>query len=208
MKRILFIDDSTTSQMIVKRMLGEKFDVTAADSPIEGVSLVETSVFDLVLMDYYFPKGTAMDAIVPIRQHHTTSGLPIIAASCSMDSALKARLLKFGVNACTPKPFSREVLLPLVERMLAAPFVESLQSTECAVSAFEWYQGGHYYQYCPELGVTLSDQDPAELSAKMRSAIQDKAGSGTPLGYVAKAEVRTHVIRESGARTYAFDPSI
>jgi CheY-like chemotaxis protein len=159
MKRILFIDDSTASQMIVRRILGPGYSFTAVDTPTKGLSLAQSQEFDLLITDFHFPQDTALEMIIRLRQRKSPSELPIIAASCSMDNQLKAHLHKFGVNACIQKPFARDALSSLVQRMLESNFVEEAPPADSTVCAFEWFFGGEYHQYCPELNLFLRGED-------------------------------------------------
>lgn len=195
MKRILYIEDSVTSQLIVRRILSGTFEVVIAPTPRAGNLLLDQGSFDLVIADFLFPQCDAFDLIVPLRQKKTPLELPIIALSGSMDTALASRLLKSGVNACLCKPVKPQDFLPFVERMLAEPYIEHNSSTISTVNCFQWFADGAYHEYCPELKQHLSGPDRDDISLKMQALLQSHVSQGTPLGFTTQERVRSYLVQ-------------
>jgi len=195
MKRILYIEDSVTSQLIVRRILSATNEVTIAPTPRAGNVLLEQNGYDLVITDFLFPQGDALDLIVPLRQKKPATELPIIAVSGSMDAALINRLLKAGVNACLCKPLKPPEFLSFVERMLQAPFVESYQNTVSTVNCFQWFAHGAYHEYCPELKQYLTGADRTELSNRMQALLSEHVNQGSPLGFTTQERVRSYLVQ-------------
>lgn len=195
MKRILYIEDSVTSQLIVRRILSGTFEVVIAPTPRAGNLLLDQGGFDLVIADFLFPQCDAFDLIIPLRQKKSPLELPIIAVSGSMDTALASRLLKSGVNACLCKPVKPQDFLAFVERMLAAPYIEHNSSTISTVNCFQWFAEGAYHEYCPELKQHLSGTDRDDLSLKMQALLQSHISQGKPLGFTTQERVRTYLVQ-------------
>ena len=195
MKRILYIEDSVTSQLIVRRILSGANDLVIAPTPRAGNLLLEQNNYDLVITDFLFPQADALDLIVPIRQSKSTTELPIIAVSGSMDTALANRLLKAGVNACLCKPLKPSEFLSFVERMLLTPFVEGYENTVSTVNCFQWFQHGAYHEYCPELKQHLTGTDRNELSNRMHALLLKHASKGEPLGFTIQERVRSYLVQ-------------
>ena len=195
MKRILYIEDSVTSQLIVRRILSGTNEVTIAPTPRAGNVLLEQNGYDLVITDFLFPQGDALDLIIPLRQTKSTLEVPIIAVSGSMDTALVNRLLKAGVNACLCKPLKPPEFLSFVERMLREPFVESYQNTVSTVNCFQWFAHGTYHEYCPELKQHLSGTDRNDLSNRMQALLHQYSAQGTALGFTTQERVRSYLVQ-------------
>lgn len=195
MKRILYIEDSVTSQLIVRRILSDSHQVDIAPTPGAAGPLLEANSYDLVITDFLFPQGDAFDLIVPLRQAKSAMQLPIIAVSGSMDAALVNRLLKAGVNACLCKPLKPLEFQAFVERMLAAPFVEGYENTVSTVNCFQWFQQGTYHEYCPELKLHLTGTDRNELSHRMQLQLHEHASRGTVLGFTTQERVRPYLVQ-------------
>jgi len=195
MKRILYIEDSVTSQLIVRRILNGTHDLMLAPTPRAGNAMLEQISFDLVITDFLFPQGDALDLIVPLRQGKSAAAVPIIAVSSSMDAALAGRLLKAGVNACRCKPLMPQEFLALVERMLLEPFIEGSPDSVSTVHCFQWFSQGVYHEYCPELKQHLTGPDRHELSIRMLALLHEHAGNGTPLGFTSQERVRSYLVQ-------------
>ncbi len=195
MKRILYIEDSVTSQLIVRRILSGKNEVVIAPTPRAGNVLLDQSNYDLVITDFLFPQGDALDLIVPLRQKKSPSELPIIAVSGSMDAALVNRLLKAGVNACLCKPIKPPEFLMLVERMLLEPFIDHYSNAVNTVNCFQWFAHGAYHEYCPELQQYLTGKDRNDLSQRMQVLLHEQASQGTPLGFTTQERVRSYLVQ-------------
>jgi len=195
MKRILYIEDSITSQMIVRRVLCDTHEVTITPSPRAANLLLAEQRYDLVITDFLFPQGDAIDVIVPLRQTKTALELPIIAVSGSMDAALMTRLLKAGANACLAKPLKPLEFRAFVERMLSDPFIEHYQLRVSTVSSFQWFEHGTYHEYCPEISAHLTGTDRAELSDRIQAMLQEFAERGVALGFTTQERIRSYTVR-------------
>ena len=195
MKRILSIDASVTFQLIVRRVLGEAYELTIAPSPRAANVLLGAHRYDLMITDFLFPQGDGLDVIVPLRQQKSAKDLPLIAVSSSMDATLVTRLLKAGVNACVAKPIKPEEFRALVDRMLREPFVESYQNHVSTVSSFQWFEHGTYHEFCPEISAHLTGPDRAEVARRIQTLLHESAAKGVPLGFTSQERVQSHTVR-------------
>ena len=195
MKRILYIEDSHTYQLIVKRLLTDPHEVTIVSTIKAAALLLAQREFDLIITDFLFPQGDALEIIVPVRQNKSALVLPIIAISGAMDVALMTRLLKAGVNACLAKPLPPLEFRIFVNRMLDAPFVENFQNTISTVSSFQWFEHGTYHEYCPEITTHLTGTDRHELSQRMQSLLQEFALKGAALGFTNQERVHCYTVQ-------------
>ena len=195
MKRILYVEDSVASQLTVRRILSGTNEVTIAPTPQAGNALLDQNSYDLVITDFLFPQGDALDLIVPLRQIKSAMEMPIIAVSGSMDAALVNRLLKAGVNACLCKPLKPVEFRAFVERMLLEPYVEGYSNTVSTVNCFQWFAHGAYHEYCPELNQYLTGTDRSDLSSRMLTLLQEHSGRGTPLGFTTQERVRSYLVQ-------------
>jgi CheY-like chemotaxis protein len=183
MKSILHIEDSLTSQVIVRRTLGDGYALTVAASPRAAQVLLSQHNYDLVITDVNFPQGDAFQFIVPLRQRRSAIELPLIAVSGSMDAPLMNRLLKAGVNICFSKPLVAAEFRSAVERMLLEPFIAKPPSSTVSVACFRWVEAGIYHEYCPEADCHLHGPDSLEVSQRMQAVIAEHAAQGGALGF-------------------------
>jgi CheY-like chemotaxis protein len=196
-KRILFVEDSVTSQKIFGRMFSPPHDVVIVTSPRAANERLALGNFDLVVSDFLFPQGDAFDVLTPLRRRHAPTALPFIAVSGSMDEALRAHLLAAGANACAAKPIHTPAFRTLVEAMLARPFVETDDSGVVNACCFQWVAGGECHEYCPETGDFVSGADRAEVSARMQALLRERRAEGVLTGRVMQERTRTYVLRSA-----------
>jgi CheY-like chemotaxis protein len=124
MRRILVIDDDRSVRTAIKTLLEhEGFEVVAAEDGRAGLDALETTAFDLVIVDIFMP---GMDGLETITAFHRRAPLvPIIAMSGFMfrDSATPApdflsMATKLGAASSLHKPFRPRDLIAAVQTCL------------------------------------------------------------------------------------------
>jgi CheY-like chemotaxis protein len=133
LKKILIVDDSRSSRMMVKNCLkniaGLEFEIEEADSGDVAFEKSKPGLHDLVLMDIHMPGLDGYEATKLIRAWERTKGrppMPIIAVT-AMDPAQAA--IKTKAAGCTTfvsKPLKPAVLGDAIRRVTgAAPAPEA-----------------------------------------------------------------------------------
>ena len=118
-RRILIVDDSSTSRMITKRCFE-----TACPSPIEFAeapdgaearSLLEGSTFDLIVTDLNMPKMDGTTFVWKVRMTRELAGTPIVVLSSLKHERTESALLALGVKELIQKPISPEKIANYLE---------------------------------------------------------------------------------------------
>jgi len=195
MKQVLYVEDSATSQLLMRKYLASICELTITPSLRMAVSLVAEHKFDLLISDFLFPEGDALDLLQHVRRSEATKAMPIVVVSSSMDGALLSRVLKAGANEGLSKPLATAEFRSVVTRMLEEPYVRSMESAICSVSCFQWATRGAISQFCPELNLTVTGPTKEDVSARMLAALKEKLGQGIDLGYTNHEMVVTHVVQ-------------
>lgn len=112
-KHFLVVDDSELNLRVVQSIL-EKYSITAdfVTSAEHAYTALESSDYDLVLMDYLMPGTDGVEATKYIRK--MTEGhardyyknIPIIALTAEENPALQAAMVKGGINDILLKPLN------------------------------------------------------------------------------------------------------
>lgn len=112
--RILFIEDDTTFSMIMVSYLSRKgYDVQHVSSLKDLATLKPSiSTFDLILLDYRLPDGTADNFL---RTNPEFMTVPIIVITSFNDVRTAVQLMKLGVKDYVTKPINQEELLMLID---------------------------------------------------------------------------------------------
>lgn len=197
MKQVLYVEDSATSQLLMRKYLAGICELTITPSLRMAVSLLAERHFDLLISDFLFPEGDALDLIQQARKTEALKAMPVIVISSSMDGALLSRVLKAGANEGLSKPLNTTEFRNVVIRMLNDPYVRSMERAICSVTCFQWVSRGTVFQYCPELALTLSGVTKEEVTKQMQSALQMRLAQGSELGFTNHESLVTHVVQGS-----------
>eukprot|EP01087_Luapelamoeba_hula_P002249 TRINITY_DN11947_c0_g1_i1.p1 TRINITY_DN11947_c0_g1~~TRINITY_DN11947_c0_g1_i1.p1 ORF type:complete len:222 (+),score=26.99 TRINITY_DN11947_c0_g1_i1:98-667(+) len=127
--RVLLVEDNKVNQRITKKLL-DTFGcvVTVVEDGRQAVSIVQTEVFDGVLMDCNMPVMDGFAATQLIRtleQQQTTkegqppyTRLPIVALTASDAEEYRRQCLQSGMDSCLTKPLRRATFLQVFTQSL------------------------------------------------------------------------------------------
>ncbi|KAF0221703.1 MAG: response regulator [Geobacteraceae bacterium] len=119
MEKILVIDDSKITQMLVAEILTGKYELDFQDDGLAGITAVKRNPPDLILLDIHLPKMDGYDVCRTLKMEEKTREIPILFIT-SMDSALeRVKGFEAGAEDYVVKPFYLEELLARVKVHLA-----------------------------------------------------------------------------------------
>jgi CheY-like chemotaxis protein len=127
MPRVLVVDDDSMVCAAIEACLQRQgFDVTVADGGEAGLKELETSTFDVMLIDIFMPHMRGFESIRIF--HERAPATPLIAMSgyafANFDTPSPDFLqmsLDLGATLCLRKPFTPNALLAAVNKCLARP---------------------------------------------------------------------------------------
>jgi DNA-binding response OmpR family regulator len=192
---VLYVEDSATSQLLMRKYLQSACELTITPSPRAGLALAQERTLDLVVTDYLFPDGDALDLITRLRLAHDNARLPIVVVSSCMDATLLNRVLKAGANDGMAKPLPTVEFRAMIERMLTDTYVRTPEKSITSVICLQWSSLGEFHEFCPELAVHLSGPDRDDVHQRMAAAIRDQLAQGTRLGFTTHEKIVTHIIQ-------------
>ena len=110
--RILIVDDEIFVRDICKGFFRrEYFECHEAKDGAEGLEIVASRPFDLVLLDIDMPRLTGTETLRRLRQHPPCNNLKIIMMSGGVTADEMAELLAMGADDYLTKPLSRHQLV-------------------------------------------------------------------------------------------------
>ena len=116
MVKILMIEDDFELAEILTEFLAKfKMEVTIAEEPYIGLSTLNTSKFDLVILDLTLPGLDGLEVCKEIRKKHN---IPIIISSARHDLTDKVNALDNGADDYLPKPYDPQELLARIKSHL------------------------------------------------------------------------------------------
>ncbi|MCH1942217.1 response regulator transcription factor [Holdemania massiliensis] len=117
MNRILVVDDDKeiqTALHLVSR--NEDFQLISAFSIEQARQLLNSTQFDLILLDIMLPDGNGFDLLQTIRDFKITT--PVLCLSSKDDEAFKVAGLGIGADDYMTKPFSVSLLKSKIKALI------------------------------------------------------------------------------------------
>ena len=119
--KVLLVDDSGSARRFMRRMLenlGIRNFVEAGNGR-EAVSLLESTMVDLVVTDYNMPEMDGQALVQHIRTQSWQHEVPILMVTSESDEGRLAAVEAAGVSGICDKPFEASVVSDLLGRLLA-----------------------------------------------------------------------------------------
>jgi len=128
--RILLAEDNLANQMVIKSILeASQLNVEVVNNGAEALQAVQTSSYDIVLMDISMPEMDGMTATKEIRKlSMPCAEIPIIALTAHTLSGDKARFLEAGMNDYLSKPINRIATLNCISRWTQSSNIQAPDS--------------------------------------------------------------------------------
>ena len=118
--QLLVVDDIGDNRSILKRRFESRgFDVTEAESGHAAIELIESSAFDLVLLDVMMPGIDGLETLRRIRSRKSASALPVIMVTAKSESGNIVEALEQGANDYVTKPVDFAVALARVNTQIS-----------------------------------------------------------------------------------------
>ena len=113
MKKILVVeDDNTIIDALEFTLVDEGYDVTLAQSVKDGLDIVKSNEFDLMLLDLMLPDGSGYDIFKRVRQK---SDVPVIFLTACDEEVNVVMGLELGADDYITKPFKIRELLARIK---------------------------------------------------------------------------------------------
>ena len=120
--RILLAEDNAVNQTLVVRLLEKRgYSVMVAGNGREVMQALESSQFDVVLMDVQMPGMNGFEATAAIRAKEKVAGghLPIIAMTAHALKGDQERCISAGMDGYVSKPIRTGELYSMIESVLS-----------------------------------------------------------------------------------------
>ncbi len=119
MKTILVVDDDEMNLKIAKFILEQKkYVVITASSGMECLTLLNSKVVDLILLDVEMPIMNGIQTLEHIREHKEFDSIPVmfLTADANEDTVIAAG--KLDVAGYVKKPYMPQDFLERVEKIV------------------------------------------------------------------------------------------
>ncbi len=115
MKKVLIIDDSTTSRAVVKVYLtGHSLEFFEASNGQDGLNLARQERPDAIIIDLKMPGMDGMTFCRRIRAENTLKHIPIILITSSKGVDVRSEALRAGASVFLTKPIDVPTLAKVI----------------------------------------------------------------------------------------------
>jgi signal transduction histidine kinase/ActR/RegA family two-component response regulator len=120
--RVLVVDDHPVGRRFATEILSEiGAHATPATTGREALDLLESTSFDLVLLDLNMPELSGYDVVRALRTGgHPAAGVPVIALTAAAGAEDRARCAEAGMEGFVAKPITAAELFGEICRVLEA----------------------------------------------------------------------------------------
>ncbi len=121
-RHILLVEDMPVNQIVARGMLASLgHSVAVAKDGIEALEMLQSSSYDLIMMDMQMPRMNGLDATAAIRaQGGAFEKIPIIAMTANAFHSDRSLCLAAGMNDFLAKPIELEELAAAIRRVFPA----------------------------------------------------------------------------------------
>ena len=118
---VLVVEDNQVAQRIVHRTLAKhNYHVVSAMSGMEAIKAVESTTFDLILMDLQMPGMDGIEAAFQIRQTQNGKNTPIVAFTANSSAEYREMCRQAGFQGFLAKPVNVVDLVSTVDDVCMA----------------------------------------------------------------------------------------
>ncbi len=119
---ILIIDDEIVSRYTIEALLeSENYTLVFAENGKQGLEKAEVMVPDLVLLDVMMPGMNGFEVCRHLRANPQLCALPVAMVTAWDDPVARQRCLDIGATEVICKPFSRNELQALINKLTNKP---------------------------------------------------------------------------------------
>jgi len=123
--RFLIVDDVAMNRLLLRQILKLEYPqslITEAEDGLAALQAINNEGFDLVFMDMVMPQMDGIEASKSIRSTVDRQGqhLPILGLSANVNLSDRERFIHAGADDFLLKPYDRQTLVEVTERLLFA----------------------------------------------------------------------------------------
>lgn len=108
--RLLVLDDEPNMCLSLRKLLEiEGFEVVTASTVREGLEILNSTFFDVVITDLVFPDGSGIEVLKYCTEYCRKTKVVCMTGQASTGSAIEA--IRYGAHDYVTKPFNFDILL-------------------------------------------------------------------------------------------------
>ncbi len=118
-KKILVVDDESNIRLLVKNMIGTRYDVIEAGDGDEAVTKAQKEKPDLILLDILMPGQDGFTTCNQLKAGKGTKDIPVVMVTALQHKLDEKLALSLKADGYMRKPFTSEDLLTAIRAALS-----------------------------------------------------------------------------------------
>jgi len=115
-KRILVVDDDSSTRYACERYLEKDYDVWLAENANQGLTFWNDRTYHLILLDLKMPGLDAMEFLKMVKKHHPDC--PVVVITGYGSTEVMRNVMQEGADGYLDKPFGAEDLGGIVKKIM------------------------------------------------------------------------------------------
>lgn len=115
---ILVVDDDRMNLMLAKKILGVRCQVETVSSGREALDFLMKQIPDLILLDLHMPEMSGIEVMERLQKDEKCQDIPVIFLTADVEKETEIEMFRAGASDFIAKPFTAEVVIQRVARML------------------------------------------------------------------------------------------
>jgi len=120
LKKILIVEDVEDNRELLVQFLCEEYEIHEAEDGESGIEKAQEIKPDLILMDLSLPKISGWEASRILKEHESTSKIPILAITAHAMVGDDARAKLAGCDAYLSKPVELDELMSIITELIGS----------------------------------------------------------------------------------------
>lgn len=118
---VLFVEDDAMNRRVVRDMLSvADVEMSEAEDAMNGIGMLETGDYDLILMDLRMPGMDGLEALRRIRARTDAKArTPVVVVTADIAPDLRNECLREGADDFLTKPIAMDALFDAIGRLVA-----------------------------------------------------------------------------------------
>lgn len=117
--QVLIVDDSEINRdMLTRRLRRKDFDLSMAVNGREALSMIQTNLYDLILLDIMMPEVDGYTVLKYLKEDLRLRNIPVIMISALEEINSVMQCMEIGADDYLTKPFDPDMLKAAVNRCL------------------------------------------------------------------------------------------
>ncbi len=185
--RVLFVDDNADMRDYVSRLLGERYDVTAAADGEAALAEARDHSPDVIVSDVMMPRLDGFGLLRAVRSDPALEGVPVILLSARAGEEAQLDGLDAGADDYLIKPFTARELVARVETHLRQARLRAASDHRLR------RQNERLELLADALAHLLADPHPGRIIGNLFPKIAESLGVDAYLHF--KADAKEHALK-------------